>query len=250
MVESGQPLDQKITKSQLEKLAQAKIYFAHMSVGFNIIDGIEDILRDNNMSNLKLVESLDPTQLENAVFCHSRVEQNGVPTMKLQNFEKNINAGIGDKAELAGLKFCYVDFTPKTNVQKLFADYKSTMDKLKRAYPKTRFFHVTAPLQAREEGIKALIKRLIGKTLRGTTDNLKREQYNALIRSEYGGKEPLFDLAAIESTAKDGSRLVYESEGRRYSALRKQYTDDGSHLNLTGRKIVAEQFLIFLSGLL
>jgi len=43
-------------------------------------------------------------------------------------------------------------------------------------------------------------------------------------------KEPLFDLAAIESTAPDGTRASFMKDGKTYYQMVSDYTHDGGHL--------------------
>jgi hypothetical protein len=38
-------------------------------------------------------------------------------------------------------------------------------------------------------------------------------------------------------------------DGRGIPALAPAWTDDGGHLNVEGRRMIAEQFLVFLAGL-
>ena len=59
----------------------------------------------------------------------------------------------------------------------------------------------------------------------------------------------LFDLALIEATFPDGSGNVHQKDGQSFQALVPEYTYDGGHLNEKGRRIVAEQLIIFLSNL-
>jgi len=89
----------------------------------------------------------------------------------------------------------------------------------------------------------------MGKPENSYGDNNNRNKLNDLIRKEYAGKNNLFDLASFESTFTDGRRALYQSEGRSFEMLVPEYTDDGGHLNAKGQQIIAEQFLIFLSGL-
>ncbi|UCF83602.1 MAG: hypothetical protein JSV50_20955, partial [Desulfobacteraceae bacterium] len=153
-------------------------------------------------------------------------------------------------------KFCYVDVTKRTDVMKVFGDYQNTMSLLKETFPKTIFAHLTVPLTCKEAGIKGwvrkgknLIKKVIGKTVFNYFDNIKREQFNEMVRQEYDGKEPVFDLAKIESTFYDGKRSSFTKDGETYYSLVSEYTHDGGHLNEKGRRIVAEQLLILLANL-
>ena len=157
--------------------------------------------------------------------------------------------GMGDGVDIALLKFCFVDVTGKTDVEGLVAEYGSTINTLKKRYPKVTYVHITVPLMTVQTGPKAWIKKLIGRPIDGYEDNIGRGGYNRRLRSEYGTKDPLFDLAALESTFPDGRRCTFSAGGKAYEALVPEYTDDGGHLNQKGRRWVAERFLVFLANL-
>jgi hypothetical protein len=108
---------------------------------------------------------------------------------------------------------------------------------------------VTTPLMRVQSGPKALLKRLLGRSPGRYGGNFARERFNDLMRQAYGGREPLFDLAAIESTRPDGRREVIRSGGRSAHALVPAYTADNAHLNELGRRRVAEELLVFLARL-
>ena len=82
------------------------------------------------------------------------------------------------------------------------------MTELKTAYPHVTFVHVTVPLTITQAGVKAWVKSAIGKPVFGVQENAVRNRYNELIRDEYRGHEPLFDLASWESTGPDGHLTV------------------------------------------
>jgi hypothetical protein len=42
-----------------EKLSQKKIYFGHQSVGFNIMDGVKDLMKEYPQIKLNIVETKD-----------------------------------------------------------------------------------------------------------------------------------------------------------------------------------------------
>jgi len=232
-----------------EKLAQKKIYFGHQSVGNNIIDGIKDLMEEYPQINLKIAETFDQADFELGIFAHSKVGENMDPISKISGFQSYINNGLGGKADKAFFKFCYIDINPQTHVEQLFAEYKNTMSQLRQDYPKTEFIHVTIPLKVVQTGPRVWIKKLIGRPIGGYDDNIKRNEFNDLLRQEYSEKEPVFDLALAESTYTDGSRQSFQHNGNTYFALIPEYSHDGRHLNEAGRKKVAEQLLILLANL-
>jgi lysophospholipase L1-like esterase len=107
---------------------------------------------------------------------------------------------------------------------------------------------VTLPLTTVQTGLKAFAKRLLGRAPYGTVENVRREEYNELLRAAYAGREPLFDLARIESTAPDGSAVRVRWQGAVAPALAAQYTDDGGHLNVEGRRRAARELIAVLAA--
>lgn len=230
------------TAGALKSLAKKKIYFGHQSVGFNIIEGINDILRENPGAGLNVVKTSDPAAFKAPVFAHSPVGENGMPETKVREFALYMEKGIAGAADAAFFKFCYVDINRETDIGKVFLFYKETMERLKRQYPKTRFVHVTVPLTVYKPSVKALVKNLIGRT----DNNIKRNMFNGMLHKEYDGREPVFDLALIESTHPDGKRESFTSGGNTYYSLTPEYTEDGSHLNAAGRRVAAVELLRLL----
>ncbi|MFC1877167.1 hypothetical protein ACFL2E_07855 [Thermodesulfobacteriota bacterium] len=153
------------------------------------------------------------------------------------------------EADVAALKFCYVDIAPGTNIKKLFIEYTMSTEKLKKKYPGMIIIHFTNPLTTLQTGIKAWIMKLIRRPLWGVEENMKRNQYNQLLLGKYQGKEPVFDIVKIQSTFPDGSRSTFTRDGQTYFSMVPEYTSDGGHLNELGRKKIAEQFLILLARL-
>ncbi|GMT42848.1 MAG: hypothetical protein IEMM0002_1259 [bacterium] len=244
----AETMENKNPEIKWDKLSEKRIYFGHQSVGFNIVDGINDVLKENPGVKLNVVETTNPESFLNPVFAHSRAGKNTKPETKVDAFVNYIDSGIGKNLDYAFLKFCYVDIREKTDVKEVFEYYKTSFADLKQKYPRTTFVHLTVPLTTVQTGAKAFVKKIIGKSI-GYEDNLKRHQLNALLKNEYKGKEPLFDIAGIESTGSDGKQKSYSKDGGTFHALRSEYTSDGGHLNETGRKLVALQLLKFLSEL-
>lgn len=237
--------DGAVTTAVLQTVAKKRIYFGHQSVGLNIIDGINDILKEHPDAGLRIVKTTDPLALNSPVFAHSMVGENEDPVSKINDFVRSMETGIGGKAEIAFFKFCYVDITRNTDVDKVFASYKSAMQRLKDKYPNTQFLHLTVPLSLSLPSLKGWIKGVLGRE----DNNIKKNVFNAMLRREYGGRDPIFDLAAIESTYPDGRKASFISNGTTYYSLVPDYTHDDGHLNETGRRIMAGQLLKFLSQL-
>jgi hypothetical protein len=102
--------------------------------------------------------------------------------------------------------------------------------------------HVTVPLTTEQGSLARLRSRLTGNDRFGPAENVQRERLNVLIRAEYAG-DRLFDLAAVESTRPDGSRVAGRHEGADYFALHDGYAADLGHLNPSGAEIAARAWL-------
>jgi hypothetical protein len=233
-----------------ENLSKSRIFFGHQSVGYNIIDGINSVLKENPQIKLNIVQMKDLKSVEDPFLLHSEIGENRNTRSKIDTFKTYLDKGLGENVDIALLKFCYVDFERNANAEKIFFEYKSEIVSLKNKYPNTKFIHLTSPLTAPPslfETLKNLIKRIIGKPVSSIKDNMVREEYNNLLRNQFKTEDSIFDIAEIESTYGDGSRAVFEYEGNKYHHLVREYTDDGGHLNENGSKIIGEQLLIFLA---
>lgn len=238
-----------IPESTWRRLSQKTIFFGHQSVGFNVIDGIKDLMRDNPQIQLKLIEITAPNKISDASFAHSRIGKNRDPNSKIRDFANFIGNQPGTKIDIAFMKLCYVDLNAGTDVDAVYRAYKDMIDNLTQEYPKITFVHFTVPLTTVQTGFTAFIKGMIGRQVRGYDENIKREELNQKIRKDYGGKGTLFDLAMIESTHPDGKRSSFDNNGKTYYSLVSDYTEDGGHLNTRGREIVAEKLLVLLANL-
>lgn len=223
-------------KTQLEMVSSKRVLFAHQSVGMNVLAGLEVLAKEEGVS--LAVKELSPGAPLAPGLTHFFVGENERPEGKLEHFAATLEKTPG--VELALLKLCYVDFSPDTDVAALFAKYQATHDALKAKFPSVEFVHVTAPLTVVQSGFKAFAKRLTGSAPWGARENVKRHQFNELVRKTYGSAR-LFDLAAVESNGTDA--CTFERDGKTWPCLRSSWTDDGGHLNSKGQREVARAFV-------
>jgi hypothetical protein len=234
-------------RAGLESLSRRTVFFGHQSVGGNILDGLRELAAREGVS-LRILEVRAPGGLPPGAFGHALVPENGNPMKKLQSFEQAFATGLASGAEVAFLKFCYVDFPKGTDVTSVFARYQQGLRDLEARYPRTTFVHLTVPLTTADAGIKTVVKDLLGRDT-SVQENIRREEFNALMRQAYQGTGRLFDLARLEATRPDGQRQVVEWRGRAVEAMTPAYTDDGGHLNAEGRRRVASALVTFLAAL-
>jgi len=232
-----------VTPAQWQSLAAKRVFFGHQSVGGNIMDGVAEVLAAHPGLGLHVTRSANLDAAAAPGIYHARIGQNGDPEGKAAAFTR-----IADAADPAiGLvTSCYVDVTGATDPDTLFADYQRRMADLRARHPGLVLVHVTMPLTS----LGGRKERLMG-WLRGTATtydlNAIRNRYNGLLRAAYVGKEPVFDLARLESTHADGSRSFFTRGGDTIFYLAPELTDDGGHLNAEGRRRAAEEFLAVLA---
>ena len=230
-----------------DALAQKRIFFGHQSVGADIVAGMEAITKKKPQVKLRIVESREPAAFDQPGFVHAKIGANEKSDSKLADFAAVMNGPLGQRADIALMKFCYVDLTSGGDPAALFKSYQSALTALIDACPKTRFVHVTVPLTTIEAGPKAKLKRFLGKDmLGGYAHNLNRQKYNDRLPEAFKGM-PVFDLARSEAVLPDGRIAKFETGGTSALALTSGYTTDGGHLNEAGRLAAARDLLLVLA---
>jgi hypothetical protein len=236
---------EKMSTDAWKKLNSKKIFFGHQSVGFNILDGVEQLKKERVIpQDFTVVKTGDASSLTGPMLAHAPVGENGDPASKLRSFTEHLDKGFGARVDIAFFKFCYVDITAYSDVDRFFREYKEGIDALKKKYPRVRFVHVTVPLTVTKMSLRSLAKSVLGKE----DNNIKRNKFNDLLRREYAGRDPIFDLAKIESTLPDGSRSSFTKGGETYYSLAPAYSDDGGHLNDQGKRAAARELMLLLIG--
>ena len=243
-VETAKASAAQITPSEWQALSNRRVLFAHQSVGQNILEGVASLAGQAGVQ-LPVTKLQESGATNGAGIVHFFVGQNEDPASKLKDFAKTLEEGKAKAADVALVKFCYIDFKENSNAKALAEQYSSTLDRLSQQCPNTHFVAVTAPLTVVQTGPKAWVKRLLGRTPSGLADNLRRREFNDLIRIQYGQSGRLFDLAKIESQD-SGS---YEYQNRPIETLNPSFTYDDGHLNEYGRKVVATQLVKYLASL-
>jgi hypothetical protein len=231
--------------SDLRVVAKTQVYFGHQSVGLNMLDGLRQIATEEEVDDIQIVELDREHAVSAAFFAHSAVGKNGDPRSKIDEFATKIRGmreTLPAGPDVAFMKFCYVDFAPDTDVDDLFAYYRSTMSRLGKEHPHVRFLHTTVPLMARTLRVKDRIRLLLGMPVWVDDANIKRHEFNLLIQQTYDD-DRIIDIAGQESTKPDGTRQRFTRNGRTYYSLNPAYTTDGGHLNQAGKRKVAAEMV-------
>lgn len=248
----------------LNRLSKKTVFFGHKSVGENILSGVKEIIGTLNtqVSVVEIDDGLVPENLEKGAIAHFKIGENRKPKLKIDEFERLLDKNKSRDIDIALFKFCYVDITEQTDVRGLFQYYKEKMKAIVERHPGIAIGHVTVPLEWKKVPYLYWIKIFLSANwdykkylithmgnIWRTKSNVKRNEFNKMLREEYGGKEPIFDLAYHESTLPDGQRVWFEHKGERYHSLSEKYTSDGGHLNALGRERLAKELLNFLADL-
>lgn len=240
------PADLPSNEEGLAASARTPVFFGHQSVGSNILGGVPAVYEAAGLDAPEMVESSSAPDAD-AAFADAYIGQNGDPVGKFADFAQMLRTGYGDWARVAFMKLCYLDVVQGTDVGEVFAQYKATMSQLEREFPEVDFLHLTVPLTT-EPDLKAKLKVAVGRGTDHRANNALREQYNALIRAEYGATGRMVDVAAMESTRPDGTPVSGEVDGARYYALYDGYSSDPGHLNDAGAQVVAAGLLDVLGS--
>lgn len=233
-----------ITLAQWQALSQRTVYFGHQSVGHNILEAVRDLLAEKPQIQLRVASGASANSA--GVLNEFEIGENGDPESKNAAFLSATQRALGPKPVLI-LKYCYVDIDVGTDVKMVFDRYQQTVAALKAKHPESFLVHVTVPLVT-DSQFRNYVNSMLGRPTRRTRNAL-RTQYNQMLRAAYGGKEPIFDLAAVESTRADGTREYAKVDGQEVHAMAAEWAVDDGHLNTLGRRRAAEQLLVTLASL-
>jgi len=215
----------------LHKIKQVQWFFAHASVGSNMLDGLADLNRvDQSHCPLEFVTTdrqPPPTTRGGAIYEHNR----GNPgwKAKFDRFEEAVRGGWHTPTvHVAMDKLCYIDQGAS------FKYYLHSMTNLETEFPDTVFVYTTIPLTTAADG-----------------DNFLRNAFNERLREwTKQNDRVLFDIADIEAHDSAGNPSTFQHRGKTWQKLCDKYTTDGGHLNEPGRQAVARGFYAISAALI
>lgn len=234
----------------LDAVRKARILFLHQSVGIDILDGMKSLDAEMPGAGRLNVVSAKQSPAANApAVMESSDGENMKPDTKIAAFASLMGGNGPPNVDVAFMKFCYVDFNPRTDVKALFARYQAMIEGARAKVPSTRIVHVTVPLTVYPTELKWRLYRIIGKEVWEDETNAKRAEFNALLKQTFP-TDPIFDLATAEATRPDGTVARFRLRGQEYPVLATVYTDDGGHLNDAGKRVIGAAAIRFLSAAL
>jgi len=213
--------DSRIPADMLDKARHLNVAFGHESVGWNMIQGLEELAQANpRRFSLTIGHNLEAWWYSrNQGFGEFFLHNNGNVPGKAEVFETKLTSGIADRVNAASLKLCFADLQPRVDADEAFRTYTDVMERMQKQYPKVTFIYWTVPLR-----VETMLEE-------------KRTRFNNLMRSyAQSHKIVLFDVADIESTGPDGTKSKLANGS---PCLYQGYSQDGGHLNAAGRERVA-----------
>jgi len=214
-----------------EKIGQLKLYFAHASVGMDMMGGIADLHTANSntfqLQSLAAEKSPPVTTQPWTIYEHNR----GNPgwKAKFDGFESCVRGGWQfPRVNIAMNKLCFIDQAAS------FKYYIHSMTNLEAQFPKTVFVYMTIPLTTASDG-----------------ENYLRHDFNERVRewTRQNGRV-LFDIADIEAHDPNGKLCAFSYRNKTCQKLCDAYTNDGGHLISGGHQLVARGFYALAAALL
>jgi hypothetical protein len=222
-----------LPQAVMDRVAQFRWFFAHASVGENMMDGITELHSANaTRYPLQHVSDDDGTPPPVSECTPSTIYDNarGNPdwTDKVSWFEGYASNGWRNPAvNIALNKFCWIDPYVNTN------SYLSSMRALEGRYPDTLFIYMTIPLTGYAD-----------------TENNYRNAFNRTLRQFCSSNNRvLFDVADIQSHDTNGTAYTYSTTNQlMYGGF--AVSEGDWHLNDVARPWVARGFYALGAALL
>ena len=237
-----------LTESDWLAIQEKRILFGHQSVGQDILAGVRTLAEGHPEVRLSIRRPGESGTTDGPGIVEMIVGENGDPASKAADFREALAAGLAGDHGIAMYKHCYLDVGQDTDPVKLFDEYRRSIEAIRAAHSHVTIAHVTIPLTSPDGAVKALLKRVLRKST-AVELNAKRNHFNRLLLEAYAATDPVFDLARLESTRADGSRVSVRRGGQTVYVLAPEYTDDGGHLNRAGQERLATGFIAFLARL-
>lgn len=230
---------------ELAMVRGARVLFMHHSVGRNLLAGVVALDAEAGGGRMRLMTLEDAIADAGPMLAHFSGGRNTDPKGKMDAFALALQSNRHVPFDFAFMKLCYADIDPRTDLDGLLAHYERTIASIRRARPDVRIGHVTVPLKTRPSDLKARIRRFFGLMVWEDAANVKRAEFNERLARAFPN-DAIFDLANVEATRGDG-RSMFEHDGHLYPALHSGYSEDGGHLNESGRRAAAGAAIRFLS---
>jgi hypothetical protein len=222
------------------------VYFAHQSVGADIVAGVESLKRDHSLP-LRIVRATDPSTISDPAFVHFFVGQKRDYASKNAALLRLLEAPTRAHQPVVVFKYCHGDIKSPDDGNAMFEAYHDTVDTIQFEHPDVTVVHSTIPLAlVAENAVKSGARLFLG--LHSERElAVARHRYNELLRTEFGGTEPIFDIAKLQATRQDGTIERFAFGGAFIETLAADNTSDGCSLSACAQTVAAAELLEVLS---
>ena len=234
-----------IDGSRWSVIAGRTVYFGHQSVGNGVVAGVERVTQERALP-LRVVQTREPATVTGPAFVHFLAGQNRDYASKNAAVLRLLESRTRAQRPLVLLKYCYLDLYSPADAPAMFEAYRDTIEAIQFGHPDATVVHATIPLTMVESAFNSVAKQLFGRPTRREAA-IARHRYNELVRAEFKGTEPIFDLAKVQATQPDGMLAGFTAGGCVIETLAQHNTYDGGHLNPRCQRTAAEALLDVLS---
>ncbi|MCL1918922.1 MAG: hypothetical protein FWG14_11495 [Peptococcaceae bacterium] len=232
----------------VQAVAQTNYFFAHGSLGGNIVEGLSELHTDNAALYSLTIETLrsstpdpPPEVQPGTVYAVNRGNQS--TDNKRSWFDSYMDKGWGRKVTAVLNKYSYRDsdtFNSKSDKIDMILTFD---DNLKRARAEAESYtYSMGTIQLENPDLKVVFTTM-PLVPRDDRANMMRYAFNQWIR-DYCQTNGYFllDIADIESHYPDGTPNTgfFAPADSSFEQMVSLYTSDGGHLNVDGKRLVAK----------
>jgi hypothetical protein len=229
-------------------IAERTVYFAHQSVGSGIVAAVKRLVVEHDLA-LRIVQTREPASVTGPAFVHFLAGQNRDFASKNAALLRLLESRTRAQRPIVLLKYCYMDINSAGEAAAMFAAYRDTVETIQFEHPDVVVVHMTVPLTTVESAFRSGARQLFGRPTRREAA-IARHRYNELVRAEFSGTEPVFDLATIESAKPEGGVAGFTAGGVMIETLAPHNTHDGLHLTPQCERTAATALLDVLSDVI
>lgn len=227
----------------VQAIGETNWFFAHASLGVNILDGMDELHKENPALYPLTIQTLNPSAADppanvqpGTIYAVNR--GNVGVDKKRTTFEKYMEKGWNYQVTAVMNKYSYTD-NPLIDSK---LDWDGNIASAKDNEARNYLYTMSDLIQTANPDLKVVLTTM-PLTAKGASANFMRYAFNQRIR-EYSGDEELylFDIADVESHYPDGTADlgVHELTGTSIEQLGALYTTDGGHLNMDGKRQLAK----------
>jgi hypothetical protein len=217
------------------------VYFGHQSVGSGIIAGVDGLVNEHHLP-LRVVQTSEPAAVSGPGFVHFLVGQKRDYASKNAAVLRLLESSTRAERPFIVLKYCYGDIRQPSDAVTMFEAYCDTVDTIQADQPDVTIIHTTMPLTTTEKGVKSRARQLLGYSNERAAA-VARHRYNELVRSGFGGVEPVFDIARVQAEGTGGKRAAFPAGGESIDTLAPENTHDGHSLTPRCQLAAAKELL-------